>query len=102
MQDKILRRFFLGFIQIHILHHGKQEAFYGSWMREELIEHGYDISPGTLYPILKNMTRDGLLVKEERNVNGKIRKYYLTTELGVEVLINAKEKAYELFHELKE
>jgi len=102
MQDKILRKFFLGFIQIHILHHGKIEAFYGSWMRDELIEHGYDISPGTLYPILKTMTKDGLLEKEERNVKGKIRKYYKTTELGLDVLDNAKAKAYELFHELKE
>ena len=102
MQDKILRKFFLGFVQIHILHHGKQEPFYGSWMRDELIGHGYDVSPGTLYPILKNMTRDGLLEKEARNVNGKIRKYYKTTPLGIEVLNNAKEKAYELFHELKD
>lgn len=102
MQDKILRKFFLGFIQIHILHHGKLEPFYGSWMKEELNEHGYDVSPGTLYPLLKSMTNDGLLEKEDRNVNGKIRKYYHTTELGTEVLANAKAKAFELFHELKE
>ncbi len=102
MQDKILRKFFLGFIQIHILHHGRQEPFYGAWMIEELTEHGYDMSPGTLYPMLRDMTTKGLLEKEERNVEGKIRKYYSTTDLGLDVLKEAREKAYELFHEIKE
>lgn len=102
MQDKILRKFFLGFIQIHILHHGRQEPFYGAWMMEELTEHGYDMSPGTLYPMLRDMTAKGLLEKEERNVEGKIRKYYSTTDLGLGVLKEAREKAYELFHEIKE
>lgn len=101
MQDKILRKLFLGFIQIHILHHGIKEPFYGSWMIEELIGHGYEMSPGTLYPILKSMTTNGLLEKEEKNVQGKIRKYYHTTELGQKVLEQAREKAYELFGEIK-
>lgn len=102
MQEKILRKLFLGFMQIHILHHGKQEPFYGAWMIEELVEHGYDISPGTLYPILKDMTSKELLVKEDKNVGGKIRKYYSTTEMGEEVLEIARKKAKELFLELEE
>lgn len=101
MQDKILRKFFLGFIQIHILHHAKLEAFYGAWMIEELKEHGYDVSPGTLYPLLHNMESSGLLVKEERLVEGKIRKYYSISSLGEEVLTEARNKAYELFKEIK-
>lgn len=102
MQDKILRKFFLGFIQIHILHHGREAPFYGAWMIEELTEHGYDMSPGTLYPLLKDMTTKGLLEKEDRNVEGKIRKYYSTTPLGSSILKEAREKAYELFKEIKE
>ncbi len=57
MQDKILRRLFLGFIQIHILHHAKEKPFYGSWMIQELEHHGYEMSPGTLYPILHSMEK---------------------------------------------
>lgn len=102
MQDKILRKFFLGFIQIHILHHAKKEPFYGSWMIEELSEHGYDMSPGTLYPLLHNLESSGLLEKDERTVDGKIRKYYMITELGNDVLKEARQKAYELFKEIKE
>lgn len=102
MQDRVLRKFFLGFIQIHILHHAKQEPFYGAWMIKELSEHGYDMSPGTLYPLLHTMKLSGLLEKEEKIVEGKIRKYYKITELGNEILQEARKKAYELFKEIRE
>ncbi|WRP08643.1 PadR family transcriptional regulator [Rossellomorea aquimaris] len=102
MEDKVLRKLFLGFIQIHILHHAKEEPIYGTWMLEELREHGYSISSGTLYPILHSMEIDGLLTKEEKNVDGKIRKYYTTTDKGIKVLSEARVKAYELFKEIKD
>ncbi|ASN05973.1 PadR family transcriptional regulator [Virgibacillus necropolis] len=100
MDNKVLRKLFLGFIQIHILHHAKEEAIYGSWMLEELREHGYEISAGTLYPILHTMEVDQLLKKEDVKVNGKIRKYYQITSKGEEVLNEARAKAYELFKEI--
>ena len=102
MQNQIIRKLFLGFIQIHILHHAKKEPFFGSWMIEELREHGYDMSPGTLYPILHNLESKGLLEKEEKTVEGKIRKYYKITSIGVEILEEAKRKAIELFKEIKD
>ncbi len=102
MQDKILRKFFLGFIQIHILHHAKEEPLYGVWMIQELKEHGYDMSPGTLYPLLHSMESSGLLEMEERTVDGKVRKYYKITVLGIEVLDEARKKAYELFKEIRD
>ncbi|RFB16844.1 PadR family transcriptional regulator [Bacillus sp. HNG] len=102
MEEKILRKLFLGFIQIHILHHAQEHPIYGAWMLEELREHGYNISSGTLYPILHSMESDGLLRKEEKNVEGKIRKYYTTTEKGSSILIEARNKAYELFKEIKD
>lgn len=101
MDNKVLRKLFLGFIHIHILHHAKEEPIYGSWMLEELHEHGYEMSAGTLYPILHRMEKDRLLNKSEVNVEGKIRKYYRATDTGVEVLEEARAKAYELFKEIK-
>ena len=102
MQDKVLRKLFLGFMQIHILHHAKKEPFYGTWMIDELKGHGYDISPGTLYPILHNMEETNLLFKVEKNYEGRIRKYYQITEKGADILLIAKEKAFELFKEIGE
>ncbi|APM40672.1 PadR family transcriptional regulator [Clostridium kluyveri] len=102
MQDQIMRKLFLGFIHVHILHHAKEEPFYGAWMIEELKEHGYEISAGTLYPILHTLEKNGVLKVEDKNVEGKIRKYYSITEFGEEVLKEAKAKAYELFKEIKD
>ncbi len=100
MQDPILRKLFLGFIQIHILHHAKEEPIFGAFMIEELRHHGYEISPGTLYPIFHNLEKSELLTVETKNVDGKIRKYYSTTEKGEQVLMAAKKQAKELVQEL--
>ncbi len=101
MENRIIRKLFLGFISIHILYHAQKEPIYGSWMIEELKHHGYAMSAGTLYPILHGMEEDGLLQYEERNVEGKIRKYYSITSLGASVLEEARSKAFELFKEIK-
>ncbi len=102
MSDKVLRKLFLGFIHIHILHHAAKEPFFGTWMMEELREHGYEISPGTLYPILHSLEESELLTKYEKNYKGKIRKYYSITPKGEVILKEAKNKAYELIKELEE
>ncbi len=102
MKDQILRKLFLGFIQIHILHHASIEPIYGSWMMAELANHGYDISPGTLYPLLKQMEQGGLLTQEAIVVDGKTRKYYRTTTVGDEVLLEAKLKSKELVNEIQD
>jgi len=100
MKKKILQKLYHGFVQLHILHHTKQEPVYGAWMMEELKKHGYNIGPGTLYPFLNKMEQSGLLTKEKQIVSGKVRKYYSITSLGLEVFIDAGKKAAELFHEI--
>lgn len=100
LKEQIIRKIFNGLIYIHILYHGDKESFYGSWMIDELKEHGYNMSPGTIYPILKTMVEEGLLEKEDRNVNGKIRKYYKTTENGKHLLTDLKKNLKELVDEV--
>lgn len=41
-----------GFMRLHILHHAAEGPLYGGWMMEELRQHGYRISAGTLYPMI--------------------------------------------------
>lgn len=96
----MLRDFFLGFIKIHILHHATQEPVYGVALIEELAHHGYEISPGTLYPILHQLEKAGYLMCEPQNVGGKIRKYYTMTDKGQEALIEARLKIRELVDEV--
>lgn len=100
MQEPILRKLFLAFIEIHILHHAKKEPIYGTWMIEELKHHGYDISAGTLYPIFHNLEKNNLLSVQNKTINGKVRKYYSITEKGNILLEQAKVKISELTKEL--
>lgn len=98
----MLRDFFLGFIKIHILHHAAEEPIYGLWMIEELKRHGYDLSPGTLYPILHGLEESGYLAREDRVVGGKVRKYYTITDAGRQALAEARQQIGELVDEVIE
>lgn len=92
----MLRELFLGFIRVHILFHSSIKPVYGLELITELKNHGYHVSPGTMYPILNKMEQSGLLGSEKINVEGKIRKYYKITTEGNRVLIEAREKIREL------
>ncbi len=92
----------LGAIRTHILHHASRAPIYGSWIAEELGRHGYSVSYGTLYPALHRMEEEGLLVREERLEGGRIRKYYVATEKGLEELELARRMIRELYQEVVE
>lgn len=96
------REFFLGFIRIHILYHASKEAIFGVEIAKELARHGYEVSPGTLYPILHQLAADGYLKSSPEVVGGKIRKYYRATAKGKRVLENARRKIKELVKEVLE
>jgi PadR family transcriptional regulator PadR len=96
----MLREFFLGFIKIHVLHHAAKEPVFGLALQRELARHGYDLSPGTLYPVLHTLERAGYLEREDRVVDGKVRKYYRTTPLGDQALAEARAKIAELVMEV--
>jgi PadR family transcriptional regulator, regulatory protein PadR len=98
--DDMLRDFFLGSIKIHILYHASIEPIYGAYLMEELASHGYEISPGTLYPTLKQLHNNDLLQKYEEKVDGKVRKYYVITEKGKQVLKEGRQQVRELAEEV--
>jgi len=89
-------------IRLHVLHHAAEQAIYGSWMIEELREHGYEISPGTLYPMLHGLTRKGYLTVKQESPGKRARRLYRITALGRAVLDDSKDKMKELFGELFE
>ena len=49
-----------GFIRLHVLHHAAEHEIYGQWMIDELAQHGYKLSAGTLYPMLHAMEQRGI------------------------------------------
>jgi PadR family transcriptional regulator PadR len=94
------REFFLGFVKIHILYHAVKESIFGVEIMRELERHGYDLSPGTLYPTLHRMERDGYLTSKREVVDGKVRRYYRATDAGAGVLKQSKKKILELVREV--
>ena len=102
MKSEIERMFFLGFIRLHILHHACIGEVYGAQMMEELTRHGYELSYGTLYPVLHNLETAGLLTSEKRTDRGRQRRYYAATGAGKQALLDARAKIRELVDELLE
>ena len=96
------REIFTGLIRIHVLVHAEHESLFGFAMMEELKHHGYRISPGTLYPLLHGMERDGLLKSKLKNITGRRRRLYKITRAGRKALKKAKTLVDELHHELHE
>ena len=98
----MIRDFFLGFIRIHVLHHAAEQPVYGLWLIEELGRHGYALSPGTIYPILRDLADGGYLRLEKRLVDGRVRKYYGNTVRGRRALSTAQTRIAELVGEVLE
>lgn len=71
-------------------------------MIEELGRHGYRISPGSLYPLLRSLERKGYLRAKQERSGKSLRKVYLATRAGERALTAATSKVRELFHELIE
>ncbi|MYS86038.1 PadR family transcriptional regulator [Embleya scabrispora] len=89
-----------GAVRLHILHHAAEEEVHGAWMSRELAGHGYRISPGTLYPTLHRMEADGLLISEQRVVEGRTRRVYRATDAGRAALAEDRRALAELAREV--
>ncbi len=96
------RGLYAGLIRLHVLHHAVKEAVYGFAMIEELRRHGYELSAGTLYPILHGLEQRSLLTSVKERVGGTERRVYRATPAGRNALFAAKTKVRELFGELFE
>jgi PadR family transcriptional regulator PadR len=98
---EVAREILLGFWKVHILHHAGEGPLHGQWMLTELREHGYEISPGTLYPLLHRMERLGWLKSTADASQGKrARRDYRLTPLGKKALRLVREQLKELYHEV--
>lgn len=91
--------FTTAFWKAHVLHHAAGGPVYGLWLLDELAEHGYRPSPGTLYPLLARMERNGLL-RSRAAVRAKARRSYEITPAGRRTLEALREKIAELHREI--
>lgn len=95
-----MREFQRTAVRLHILHHAADNEVHGAWLTQELSRHGYRVSPGTLYPTLHRLEADGLLVSEQRVVDGRARRVYRATPAGRAALTEDRRALEELAREV--
>ncbi|MYW00028.1 helix-turn-helix transcriptional regulator [Streptomyces sp. SID3343] len=64
----------------HIVRCAAEREFHDAWMLEELTRNEYEVTSRVLYPMLRRMEADGVLVAEPRMVNGRSRRFYRAAE----------------------
>jgi len=95
-----MREFQRGAVRVHILHHAAEDEVHGAWLTKELARHGYEISPGTLYPTLHRLEAEGLLASRQRVVDGRTRRVYRATRAGKRALSQDRKALQELADEV--
>ena len=73
-----------------------EKAQYGYSLMQELGSYGLDIEQGTLYPLLRRLEDQGLLLSEWNVEGSRPRRYYQLSPAGVEVLQSLSQEWMEL------
>ena len=95
------REVLLSFWKVHILHHAETRPVYGQWVIRELRRHGYEVSPGTLYPLLARMAERGWLeARSDPKAGIRARRDYVLTPEGKQVLDLIRSQVTELYREV--
>ncbi len=95
------REILLGFWKVHVLHHAAERPVIGQRMMQELRRQVYEVSPGTIYPLLARMEERGWLECRTDSRGGlSVRKECLLTQKGQEVLVFLRKQVDELYREV--
>lgn len=64
-----------------------KQAQYGYSLKQTLNQAGIEIDEGTLYPLIRRLSEQGLLDSQWQHIDGRERRYYTRSQLGNEVLL---------------
>ncbi|MEM6771233.1 MAG: PadR family transcriptional regulator [Bacteroidota bacterium] len=85
-----------GTLRIVILRLLDQEGRLYGYQMTKLVasrsEGSYQLSEGSLYPLLHKLVQEGLLEVESETVNGRPRRYYRITEAGSAAAADRREE----------
>lgn len=98
--EPVDREIRLGIWKIHILHHAASREVWGAWLLEELAEHGHKLSPGTLYPALARMEKNGWLARHGTASHARARQAFRITAAGRSLLKALRREVTELYEEV--
>ena len=78
-----------------------REQEYGYSVSQKLWYKGAPIEAGTLYPLLRRLEKQQLLISEWDTTESRPRKFYVLSELGKEVYIELKREWQLLSNQLE-
>jgi len=88
----MMQSFWQGMVRFFILHQAAQSPIYGGKLKKLLQDWGYNLSPGSLYPMLHALEKANLLHSRVKIFKGRARKYYDITDQGRALLASLQEE----------
>jgi PadR family transcriptional regulator PadR len=79
LQRQISQSFWQGMVKLIVLHQANLGPVYGGRLSKYFRSLGYEISPGSLYPLLHSLEKANFLHCRIRIFKGRARKYYALT-----------------------
>lgn len=86
------REFLRGFTKLYALWRGSKKDAYGMAILREMRQVGFELSPGTLYPALEKLKREGDITWHKQVISGRVRKSYRLTPKGKKELEEVKKR----------
>ena len=74
---------------------------YGYSLLQDLNSKGLSLEPGTLYPLMRRLEKQGLLESEWDLEGGRPRKYYILSEAGSRTFDRMKEEWQQLAKQME-
>jgi len=69
-----------------------REEHYGYSLRKNLMSQGLEIDEGTLYPLVRRLEKQGLLVSEWRKEDNRKKRFYKLSDVGSTTLTKLTEE----------
>ena len=82
LKKQISQSFWQGLVKLIVLHQANLGPVYGGRLSKYFRSLGYEISPGSLYPLLHSLEKANFLQCRIRIFRGRARKYYELTPEG--------------------
>jgi PadR family transcriptional regulator len=100
LKKQISQAFWQGMVKLMVLHQASLGPVYGGRLSKYFHGLGYEISPGSLYPLLHSLEKAHLLHCRIKIFKGRARKYYDLTSEGRDCLEALRQEVKEVVREV--
>ncbi len=100
LKKQISQTFWQGLVKLIVLHQANLSPVYGGRLSKYFRSRGYEISPGSLYPLLHSLEKANFMHCRIRIFRGRARKYYELTPEGQECLEALRQELGEIVREV--